>query len=79
MGKNNLISISAFRKQYFKQGSAPSQSTVRNWITSGAIVGRIVVGGDRKPFYVDVPAWEHSTGDNDVDDFLSGMGDASAA
>ncbi len=79
MGKNNLISISAFRKQYFKEGSAPSQTTVRRWIQNGAIAGRVVTGSERPAYYVDADAWEHSTGDEAVDDFLSGTGDARAA
>ncbi len=79
MGKKNLISISAFRSEYFKAGSAPSQTTVRRWIQNGGIVGRVVTGSERPAYYVDADAWERSTGDEAVDDFLSGMGDAHAA
>jgi hypothetical protein len=79
MGKNNLISISAFRKQYFKEGSAPGQTTVRRWIQTGAIAGRVVKGSERPAYYVDANAWEHSTGDESVDDFLTSLGDSKAA
>ncbi len=79
MSKNNLISISAFRREYFKEGSAPGQSTVRRWIQNGSIAGRIISGSERPVFYVDADAWEHSTGDEAVDDFLSNMGNSHAA
>ncbi len=69
--KNSLISIKHFRQTYFKEGSMPSQATVRRWIEAGSVPGRIIPGsGKLRAFYVDADAWERSTGFSDVDEFL---------
>lgn len=69
--KNSLISIKHFRQTYFKEGSMPSQATVRRWIEAGSIPGRIIPGsGELRAFYVDADAWERSIGFSDVDEFL---------
>ena len=79
MSKKNLISVSEFRSKYFREGSAPTPTTVRHWIETGVLAGRIVNGGLKRTFFIDADAWERSTGDSSVDDFLSTIGDSEAA
>jgi hypothetical protein len=79
MGKNNLITVKAFREKYFGKGSAPSSLTVRRKLQNGSIAGKIIPGVQRDAYYVDAAAWERSTGDTDVDDFLSDIGNTQAA
>lgn len=48
-----LITVDQFRERFFAPGSQPDRRTVRSWIESGQIPGRIV--GQR--YYVDEEAW----------------------
>lgn len=74
--KEKLISVADFARKYFSEESKPAPATVRSWVDSGAIKGRVIESGLKKTYYIDENAWQHSSGHSDVDDFLSDMSDA---
>ena len=48
-----LITSARFRKEYFEPGSRPSRAQVREWVESGAVIGK-VLGDD---VFVDENRW----------------------
>ncbi len=61
-----LIKASAFIKRYFHEDEKLDLRTVRSWVEKGEVAGRIVGLNT----YVDVEAWEASTGNKIADRIL---------
>lgn len=62
-----LIRASTFAERYFDAGDRPDKRTVRSWVESGIVPGRIV----GTVVYVDAEAWERSTGNSLADRIMS--------
>ncbi|NQD37436.1 helix-turn-helix domain-containing protein [Permianibacter sp. IMCC34836] len=60
-----LITIDAYCKKAFAEGSQPHQSTVRRWIASGQLRGRVIGG----TYYV-AESELYSTGNDLADSIL---------
>ncbi len=64
-----LISVNAFRKLFFLEGSEPDPRTVRNWVDTGTLPGRSIGSS----YYVDVEAFEQPASENDSSPLLQAL------
>lgn len=69
-----LIRPATFVERYFDAADQLDERTVRAWVESGAIVGKIVNTGRRVQVFVDADAWEKTTGNVLADSILERLG-----
>ena len=69
-----LVTVERFRALAFEAGSRPDPRTVRAWVDSGAVRGRVVRRGRRASYFVDLEAWEAATGEPRTAAVLAGAG-----
>ncbi|ULQ45923.1 hypothetical protein JN531_012520 [Flagellatimonas centrodinii] len=74
-----LMKPKEFRETYFRNGNAPSEQTLRNWVIEGIVAGRVVNTGRRIQVWIDAEAWEARTGNPLADKVLMARNNARAA